>query len=39
VAISLGNGRVVTTSAPGRRIGIADIRYFQNPLGWAYNPF
>jgi cell wall-associated NlpC family hydrolase len=39
VAISLGNGRVVTSSAPGRRIGIADINYFQNPLGWAYNPF
>ena len=38
VAISLGNGKVYSTSAGGR-IGIVSISYFQNPLGWAYAPW
>jgi len=38
VAISLGNGQVVSTSVNGR-IGIAGIGYFQNPLGWASSPW
>jgi hypothetical protein len=38
VAISLGNGRVISTSAGGR-IGIVYNSYFQNPLGWAYAPW
>ncbi len=38
VAISLGNGYVASTSVD-HRIGIAPIRYFQNPLGWAYEPW
>ncbi|WP_430791584.1 NlpC/P60 family protein, partial [Actinoplanes sp. G11-F43] len=38
VAISLGNGRVYSTSAGGR-VGIVSISYFQNPLGWAYSPW
>lgn len=38
VAISLGNGKVITTSAGGR-IGIVPISYFQNPLGWARAPW
>ncbi len=37
VAISLGNGTVISTSAGGR-IGIVGIGYFQRPLGWAYAP-
>jgi cell wall-associated NlpC family hydrolase len=35
VAVSLGNGKVMSTSVGGR-IGIASIGYFQRPLGWAY---
>jgi hypothetical protein len=38
VALSLGDGRVLSTSVGGR-IGIAPIGYFQNPLGWAYSPW
>jgi hypothetical protein len=38
VSISLGDGRVVSTSVKGR-IGIASISFFQNPLGWAYEPW
>ncbi|MFP5023527.1 NlpC/P60 family protein [Pseudonocardia phyllosphaerae] len=38
VAISLGDGRVISTSAGGR-IGIVPIGYFQNPLGWAPSPW
>jgi cell wall-associated NlpC family hydrolase len=38
VAISLGDGRVVSTSAGGK-IGIVPISYFQNPLGWADSPW
>jgi hypothetical protein len=38
VAISLGNGKVASTSAGGR-IGIVPINYFQNPLGWARAPW
>jgi ribosomal protein L24E len=38
VAISLGDGRVVSTSVNGR-IGIVATGYFQNPLGWAVSPF
>lgn len=35
VAISLGDGRIISTSVGGK-IGIARIDYFQNPIGWAY---
>lgn len=38
VAISLGDGRVVSSSAHGR-VGIVPIDYFQNPLGWAPSPY
>lgn len=38
VAVSLGDGRVISTSAGGR-IGIVPISYFQNPLGWADAPW
>ena len=38
VAISLGDGRVVSTSVNGK-IGIAPIGYFQRPLGWAPSPW
>ena len=38
VAISLGNGSVASTSVNGR-IGIAPTGYFQNPLGWAAEPW
>ncbi len=38
VAISLGNGQVVST-AIGGRIGVASISYQPNPLGWAYSPW
>jgi hypothetical protein len=38
VAMSLGNGQVISTSAGGR-IGIVSISYFQNPLGWAWAPW
>jgi len=38
VAISLGDGRVVSTSVK-RRIGIAPIGYFQRPMGWAPSPW
>ena len=38
VAISLGNGEVISTSINGR-IGIARIGFLQNPLGWAAAPW
>ena len=38
VAISLGAGRVVSTSVDGG-IGIVPSDHFQNPLGWADSPF
>jgi hypothetical protein len=38
VAISLGDGRVVSTSV-NNGIGIVPTGYFQNPLGWAVSPF
>lgn len=38
VALSLGDGRVVSSSAHGR-VGIVPIDHFQNPLGWAYAPY
>jgi hypothetical protein len=38
VAISLGNGQVVSTSVY-HRIGVAPIGFFQNPLGWANEPW
>jgi hypothetical protein len=38
VAISLGNGKILSTSAGGR-IGTVSISYFQNPLGWAWAPW
>ena len=38
VAISLGNGSVISTSVNGA-IGIAPIGFFQNPLGWADAPW
>jgi hypothetical protein len=38
VAISLGNGKVASTSAGGR-IGTPSISYFQNPLGWSWAPW
>lgn len=38
VAISLGDGRVVSTSV-NHRIGTAPIGCFQNPLGWALAPW
>ncbi len=38
VAISLGDGRVVTTSA-NHKIGVVPIGYFRNPLGWASSPW
>jgi hypothetical protein len=41
VAISLGNGNIVTTSGPGGGIRIAPITYFwnQGPVGCAYEPW
>jgi hypothetical protein len=38
VAISVGNGQVVSTAAGGQ-IGIKPINYFQQPYGWAYAPW
>ena len=38
VAVSLGDGRVVSSSAHGR-VGIVPIDHFQNPLGWAPAPY
>lgn len=38
VAISLGDGRLVSTSVGGK-IGIVAIGYFQRPLGWAPSPW
>ena len=38
VALSLGDGRVVSSSAHGR-VGIVPIDHFQRPLGWAYAPY
>ena len=37
VAISLGNGKVISTSV-NHKFGVAPIGYFQNPLGWAWAP-
>lgn len=39
VAVSLGNGKVFSTSAAGGKIGISPISYFQRPLGWAIGPW
>jgi len=39
VAISLGNGTVLSSSAPGRKIGPAPVGYFQRPYGWAWSPW
>ena len=38
VAISLGDGRVVSSSAH-HQVGIVPIDFFQNPLGWAPAPY
>jgi hypothetical protein len=38
VAISLGDGTVISTSINGR-IGIAPVGFLQNPLGWARAPW
>jgi hypothetical protein len=38
VAISLGDGRVVSTSVNGQ-IGIAATGFLQYPLGWTDSPF
>ena len=38
VAVSLGNGTVISTSARGQ-IGSVNIGYFQRPLGWAWAPW
>jgi hypothetical protein len=38
VALSLGDGRVVSSSAHGH-VGIVPIDHFQRPLGWAYAPY
>ncbi|MDL5158824.1 hypothetical protein [Actinomycetospora termitidis] len=38
VALSLGDGRVVSSSAH-HRVGIVPVGYFQHPLGWAYAPY
>ncbi len=38
VAISLGNGRVISTSI-AHRIAVAPVGFLQNPLGWAPAPW
>jgi hypothetical protein len=38
VALSLGDGRVVSSSAH-HQVGIVPVNYFQHPLGWAYAPY
>jgi hypothetical protein len=38
VALSLGDGRVVSSSAH-HRVGVVPVDYFQHPLGWAYAPY
>ncbi|MFC5064700.1 hypothetical protein [Actinomycetospora atypica] len=38
VALSLGDGRVVSSSAH-HRVGIVPVDFFQRPLGWAYAPY
>ena len=38
VAVSLGDGRVISTSAHGQ-VGIVPIGYFSSPLGWKPSPF
>ena len=38
VALSLGDGRVVSSSAH-HRVGVVPVDYFQRPLGWAYAPY
>ncbi|WP_018331386.1 hypothetical protein [Actinomycetospora chiangmaiensis] len=38
VALSLGDGRVVSSSAH-HQVGIVPVDYFQHPLGWAYAPY
>jgi hypothetical protein len=39
VAISLGDGLVLSTSVENDHIGVVPITYFQNPLGWTDSPF
>lgn len=38
VALSLGDGRVVSSSAH-HRVGIVPVDFFRRPLGWAYAPY
>jgi hypothetical protein len=38
VALSLGDGRVVSSSAH-HRVGVVPVGFFQHPLGWAYAPY
>jgi hypothetical protein len=38
VALSLGDGRVVSSSAH-HQVGVVPVGYFQHPLGWAYAPY
>jgi hypothetical protein len=38
VALSLGDGRVVSSSAH-HQVGIVPVGYFQHPLGWAPAPY
>jgi cell wall-associated NlpC family hydrolase len=38
VAISLGDGRVVSSSAH-HQVGIVPVDFFQHPLGWAPSPY
>ncbi len=38
VALSLGDGRVVSSSAH-HQVGIVPVGFFQHPLGWAYAPY
>lgn len=38
VALSLGDGRVVSSSAH-HKVGIVPVDYFQHPLGWAPSPY
>lgn len=38
VALSLGDGRVVSSSAH-HQVGIVPVDFFQRPLGWAYAPY
>jgi hypothetical protein len=38
VALSLGDGRVVSSSAH-HQVGVVPVGFFQHPLGWAYAPY